>query len=264
MSIKTSRKKLIIDFAGSANEQNSSYNATAAIVTSAVVYVLRLLAGDSIPLNEGLLDDVELRIPEGMLNPRFPSDLTKCPPVVAGNVEVSQRIVDTLLKAFGVSACSQGTMNNLIFGNDQASYYETIAGGEGATSDKSGASGLHTHMTNTSITDPEILEWRYPARVELFSLRADSGGRGAHNGGDGLRRRIRFTENVEVSLLTQHRVQAPFGMEGGENGALGEQWKVTLDGNRFSMSGSETRTFEAGEAIEIQTPGGGGFGRREG
>lgn len=264
VSIKTSRKKLIIDFAGSANEQNSSYNATAAIVTSAVVYVLRLLAGDSIPLNEGLLDDVELRIPEGMLNPRFPSDLTKCPPVVAGNVEVSQRIVDTLLKAFGVSACSQGTMNNLIFGNDQASYYETIAGGEGATSDKSGASGLHTHMTNTSITDPEILEWRYPARVELFSLRADSGGKGAHNGGDGLRRRIRFTENVEVSLLTQHRVQAPFGMEGGENGALGEQWKVTLDGNRFSMSGSETRTFEAGEAIEIQTPGGGGFGRREG
>ena len=143
------------------NGMSSNYNATSAIVTSAVVYVLRLLAGDTIPLNEGLLEDIDLRIPEGMLNPRFPSDLAKCPPVVAGNVEVSQRIVDTLLKAFEVAACSQETINNLIFGNDNASYYETIAGGEGATRDRDGASGVHTHMTNTSITDPEILEWRY-------------------------------------------------------------------------------------------------------
>ena len=224
---------------------------------------MRLLAGDTVPLNEGLLEDIDLRIPEGMLNPRFPSDLAKCPPVVAGNVEVSQRIVDTLLKAFEVAACSQGTMNNLIFGNDNASYYETIAGGEGATCDRDGASGVHTHMTNTSITDPEILEWRYPARVELFSLRDGSGGKGVHNGGDGVIRCIRFTEAVEVSLLTQHREQAPFGIEGGEDGRVGRQWKVSSDGKRCPLSGNETQKFNAGDAIEIHTPGGGGFGRRE-
>lgn len=263
VSIRKSGKSRIIDFSGSAERQSSNYNATSAIVTSAVVYVLRLLAGDTIPLNEGLLEDLDLRIPEGMLNPRFPSDLAKCPPVVAGNVEVSQRIVDALLKAFEVAACSQGTMNNLIFGNDNASYYETIAGGEGATRDRDGASGVHTHMTNTSITDPEILEWRYPARVELFSLRDGSGGKGVHNGGDGVSRRIRFTEAVEVSLLTQHREQAPFGIEGGEDGGVGKQWKVSSDGKRRPLSGNETQKFDAGDAIEIHTPGGGGFGRRE-
>jgi len=260
VSIKTMGKVRIIDFTGSADVQKSNYNATPAIVTSAVVYALRLLAGDSIPLNEGLLEDIDLRIPEGMLNPRFPSDPSECPPVVAGNVEVSQRIVDTLLKAFGVAACSQGTMNNLIFGNDHASYYETIAGGEGATRARNGASGVHTHMTNTSITDPEILEWRYPARIEQFSLRKGSGGEGAREGGDGLLRRLVFTEAVEVSLLTQHRTQAPFGLEGGASGALGEQWKIARDGSRQSLAGNDTLAFEAGEAIEILTPGGGGCG----
>jgi len=260
VSIKTMGKVRIIDFTGSADVQKSNYNATPAIVTSAVVYALRLLAGDSIPLNEGLLEDIDLRIPEGMLNPRFPSDPSECPPVVAGNVEVSQRIVDTLLKAFGVAACSQGTMNNLIFGNDHASYYETIAGGEGATRARNGASGVHTHMTNTSITDPEILEWRYPARIEQFSLRKGSGGEGAREGGDGLLRRLVFTEAVEVSLLTQHRTQAPFGLEGGASGALGEQWKIARDGSRQSLAGNDTLAVEAGEAIEILTPGGGGCG----
>lgn len=262
VSIKTIGKVRIIDFTGSADVQTSNYNATPAIVTSAVVYALRLLAGDSIPLNEGLLEDVDLRIPEGMLNPPFPRDPSECPPVVAGNVEVSQRIVDTLLKAFGVAACSQGTMNNLIFGNEHASYYETIAGGEGATRERNGASGVHTHMTNTSITDPEILEWRYPARVEQFSLRKGSGGEGARKGGDGLLRRLLFTEAVEVSLLTQHRTQAPFGLEGGAIGALGEQWKIGRDGSRQRLAGNETLAFEAGEAIEILTPGGGGFGAK--
>ena len=187
--------------------------------------MLRLLAGDTIPLNEGLLEDIDLRIPEGMLNPRFPLDLANCPPVVAGNVELSQRIVDTLLKAFKVAACSQGTMNNLIFGNDNASYYETIAGGEGATRHRDGASGVHTHMTNTSITDPEILEWRYPARVELFSLRDGSGGKGVHNGGDGVSRRIRFTEAVEVSLLTSTESKLPLELRVEKMG----RWK-TVEG----------------------------------
>lgn len=260
VAIRRAGKRRIVDFTGSSDVQASNYNATPAIVTSAVVYVLRLLAGDSIPLNEGLLEDIDLRIPEGILNPHFPSDPSKCPPVVAGNVEVSQRIVDTLLKAFDVAACSQGTMNNLIFGNEHTSYYETIAGGEGATRERDGASGVHTHMTNTSITDPEILEWRYPARVEKFSLRNDSGGEGARKGGDGLIRQIRFTEAVKVSLLTQHRIHAPYGLKGGASGAMGEQWKIARDGSRRLLAGDETLDLEEGEAIEILTPGGGGYG----
>ncbi len=258
--VNDSGEKWLIDFSGSAPVQNSNYNATPAIVTSATIYVLRLLANEPIPLNEGFLHWVAIETPRGMLNPEFSDDPAECPPVVAGNVEVSQRIVDTLIRAFGLAAGSQGTMNNLIFGNERVSYYETIAGGEGATSERPGASGKHTHMTNTAITDPEILEWRFPVRLERFEIRAGSGGSGRYRGGDGLGRRIRFLEPVEVSLLTQHRESPPRGMDGGGSGAVGSQHKIDRHGNRTPLAGNGSCRFEAGEAIEIYTPGGGGWG----
>ncbi len=256
--------KLVIDYAGSAEEQLTSYNATPAIVKSATLYALRLLANQPIPLNEGFMDVVNINIPEGMLSPRFDQNPASCPPVVAGNVEVSQRIVDTLIKAFGLAACSQGTMNNLIFGNHHFSYYETIAGGEGATSTGPGADGVHTHMTNTEITDPEILEFRFPVTLEVFEIRENSGGGGRYKGGEGLRRRIRFSEPVIVSLLTQHRMHPPFGLEGGGVGALGSQCRISLGGKKRSIEGNGSFPFEAGEAIEILTPGGGGWGSETG
>ena len=252
--------KWLVDFSGTAAMQASNYNATPAIVTSATIYALRLLANELIPLNEGFLDVVDIRIPEGMLNPEFGSDSRECPPVVAGNVEISQRIVDALLKAFGLGACSQGTMNNLIFGNERVSYYETIAGGEGGTPNRSGASAVQTHMTNTAITDPEILERRFPVLLECFEIRRNSGGKGMHRGGDGIRRRIQFLEPVTISMLMQHREIAPFGMDGGEPGKVGNQWKIDREGNRIPLSGNLSLSMEAGEAIEIETPGGGGFG----
>jgi 5-oxoprolinase (ATP-hydrolysing) len=262
--IRRLEDRLVIDYAGSAEAQKTSYNATPAIVKSATLYVLRLLANQSIPLNEGFMDVVDINSPEGMLSPRFDQDPAFCPPVVAGNVEVSQRIVDTLLKAFGLAACSQGTMNNLIFGNRHFSYYETIAGGEGATSTGPGADGVHTHMTNTGITDPEILEFRFPVTLEAFEIREHSGGAGKCKGGEGLRRRIRFNEPVVVSLLTQHRKYPPFGLEGGMPGALGSQCRITLSGEKKFIEGNGSFSFEAGEAIEILTPGGGGWGSETG
>ena len=265
IAVRVSRgdKKWLVDFAGSAPVQRNNYNATPAIVTSATIYALRLLANESIPLNEGFLDAVEIRIPEGMLNPTFNEDASACPPVVAGNVEVSQRVVDTLIKAFGMAACSQGTMNNLIFGNDRVSYYETIAGGEGATLERGGADAVHTHMTNTAITDPEILERRFPVLLERFEIREGSGGKGVHAGGNGARRRIRFLEPVVVSTLMQHRESVPFGSEGGEPGATGEQSKIAENGEKSGLPGSGAVQFQSGEAIEILTPGGGGFGDRK-
>lgn len=262
-SISKRGDKWLVDFTGSAETQDSNYNATPAIVTSATIYVLRLLANETIPLNEGFLDVVDIMIPEGMLSPKFDEDPIGCPPVVAGNVEVSQRIVDTLLKAFDLAACSQGTMNNLIFGNDRVSYYETIAGGEGATPERPGASGIHTHMTNTGITDPEILERRYPVALEAFGIRKISGGSGLHAGGSGVFRRIRFLEPVTLSLLTQHRTQPPYGLNGGLPGRVGEQYRISCDGLKSPLPGNGSFRFEWGETIEILTPGGGGWGSPE-
>ena len=252
-----------IDFAGTAAVQESNYNATPAIATSAVVYALRLLAAEEMPLNEGFLDVVDIVIPEGMLNPRFDEAAERCPAVVAGNVEVSQLVVATLLKAFGLAACSQGTMNNLIFGTKAFGYYETIAGGEGATAERAGASGVHTHMTNTAMTDPEIMELRYPVRVEALGLRRGSGGSGRSRGGDGVVKRIRFLETVTLSLLTQRRVRAPFGMEGGGEGARGGQRLVFADGQVEELAGNGQWSVPAGTALEMETPGGGGWGPGE-
>jgi len=255
--------QLRLDLSGSAPTHPGNLNANRAIVNSAVLYVLRLLLGSDIPLNEGLMQGVEIYLPEGMLNPVFPADPHACPAVVGGNVETSQRLVDTLLKALAVAACSQGTMNNLLFGNERLGYYETIGGGTGAGPGFGGADGVHQHMTNTRITDPEILELRYPVRLEAFGLRRGSGGKGQFPGGAGIQRRIRFLEAMELTLLTQHRTEGPYGLHGGEAGALGQQWIIRADGTRQALAGIAQAQMQVGDAVEIWTPGGGGWGRPE-
>ncbi len=252
--------ELIVDFTGSSKVHYGNLNATPAIVRSAVIYVLRLLISENIPLNEGIMKQVNIILPEGLLNPPFPADSAKCPAVVGGNTEVSQRLVDTLIKALKLSACSQGTMNNLLFGNKNFGYYETICGGTGAGPGFAGADAIHHHMTNTRITDPEIMEWRYPVRVEEFAIRTGSGGNGKWKGGDGIVRKLRFTEPVELTLVTQHRVEAPYGILGGEPGKKGNQFVEKANGDVFPLKGVDEMDLEAGEAVIIETPGGGGWG----
>lgn len=255
VSIRCGDGRLAISFAGSGAVHPGNLNATPAILQSAVLYVLRLWTQSPVPLNEGLMRAVSIDLPEGFLNPPFNEDPMRCPAVVGGNVETSQRVVDTLLKALGVQACSQGTMNNFLFGDGSFGYYETICGGSGAGPGYDGTSGLHTHMTNTAITDPEILEQRYPVRLHRFSLRRGSGGRGRWQGGDGIVREIEFLRPLQVSLLTQHRVVAPYGCEGGEPGNCGRQ---TLNGEE--LPGIAAFGATAGDRLVIETPGGGGFG----
>jgi len=252
-----------IDFTGSSDVHPGNLNATPAIVRSAVIYVLRLLLREPLPLNEGLLRAVSIELPSGLLNPDFPEDPAAAPAVVGGNVETSQRLVDTLIKALELAACSQGTMNNLIFGNARFGYYETLGGGCGAGPDYDGASAVHSHMTNTRITDPEILEYRYPVRVERFGVRAGSGGAGRRRGGDGLVREIVFLEDVELSLLTQHRVVAPFGMAGGEPGAPGRQRVIRRDGETIELGSVDGCSLHAGDRLIVETPGGGGYGEQD-
>lgn len=251
----------VIDFEGSGPVHAGNMNATPAVVRSAVLYVLRLLIPGELPLNEGLLETVELRIPEGMLNPRFDSDPAKSPAVVGGNVETSQRLVDTLIKALGIAACSQGTMNNVVFGNSRFGYYETVCGGAGAIEGKSGASAVHTHMTNTAITDPELVEHRYPVRLERFAIRAGSGGEGEFRGGDGVVRELTFLESMSLSILSQHRKIAPFGASGGQTGELGNQMLVRANGERVQLQGVDGCEIGPGDRLILETPGGGGWGR---
>ncbi len=252
--------RAVIDFSGSGGVHPGNLNATPAIVTSAVLYVLRLVVDAPLPLNEGLLKPVELRLPEGLLNPPFGDDPSSAPAVVGGNVETSQRLVDTLLKALGLAACSQGTMNNLLFGNDQFGYYETVCGGAGAGPGFDGGSAVHTHMTNTRITDPEVLELRYPVRLERFAVRHGSGGSGRFPGGDGVVRELRFLEPVSLSMLSQHRVEAPYGAEGGEPGRRGRQRLVRAGGETQELAGCDQAEVEAGDRLILETPGGGGWG----
>lgn len=256
--------KIIIDFDGTEPQHTLNMNATPAIVYSAVLYVLRLLIREDIPLNEGMLDNVEIRIPQGsLLDPVFHTDPSLSPAVVGGNVEVSQRLVDTLLKAFGVVACSQGTMNNILFGNEKFGFYETICGGVGAGNGFNGASAVHQHMTNTKITDPEVMEHRYPVRVEEFSIRKNSGGQGKWKGGDGVIRKIRFIEPVRLTILSQHRKEKPYGLLDGEEGMPGEQYLIDTNNEAIPLEGICTVEIKAGEALLIKTPGGGGYGKTE-
>ncbi len=250
-----------IDFSGTSAVQPDNLNATEAIVRSAVMYVLRLYIGGALPLNEGLLDDVAVALPECMLNPAFPGDARRAPGIAGGNVETSQRLVDTLLKALDLAACSQGTMNNLVFGDDAFSYYETICGGTGAGPGFAGADAVHTHMTNTAITDPEVLEFRYPVRLRRFAIRRGSGGRGAWAGGCGAVREIEFLRPLAVSLLTQHRQTGPYGKQGGGAGAPGRQILQRSNGRTEMLESSASFQVAAGDVLRIETPGGGGWGR---
>jgi 5-oxoprolinase (ATP-hydrolysing) len=221
------------------------------------MYVLRLMVKEPLPLNEGLLDEVETIVPRGLLDPEFPDDPARCPPVAGGNTETSQRLVDVLLKALELCAGSQGTMNNVAFGNEGFGYYETICGGAGAGPEFDGASAVHTHMTNTRITDPEILERRYPVRLERFAIRRGSGGRGRRKGGDGVEREFVFLEPCSLSILSQHRAEGPYALAGAEAGKVGAQWLLRAGGTRQDLPAIGGAEVRSGDRLLIQTPSGG-------
>jgi 5-oxoprolinase (ATP-hydrolysing) len=248
--------RMKIDFEGTGPASKGNLNAPSSVVRSAVIYVLRSLVAERIPLNGGCLKPVEIVIPKNSI-----LDPPRGSAVVGGNVETSQRVVDVLLGALGRAAASQGTMNNVSFGDASFGYYETIGGGAGATPFADGASGVHTHMTNTRITDPEILESRYPVQLVEFGLRSGSGGAGRWKGGDGIRRRYRFLQDVVVTLLTERRERAPFGLEGGEPGAMGRN-RVLRSGQSQAeaLPGRVEVALGPGDELWIETPGGGGFG----
>ncbi|WP_460639150.1 hydantoinase B/oxoprolinase family protein [Larkinella harenae] len=280
VAIAVRNGQITLDFTGTSPVHPRNLNANLSILYSAVLYVLRLwceprsvgprsvgprAVDQDIPLNEGLMKAVSIQLPESFLNPAFSDDPTECPAVVGGNTEVSQRLVDTLLKALELSACSQGTMNNFLFGKPVETgkpfgYYETIGGGAGAGPGFAGRSAVHQHMTNTRLTDPEELERRYPVRLHQFSIREDSGGAGEWRGGDGIVREVEFLEPVQVTLLSQHRVEAPYGLQGGESGKPGQQTLIDGNGDEKPLPGIFTRAMRPGERIRIETPGGGGYG----
>jgi 5-oxoprolinase (ATP-hydrolysing) len=266
VAIDLTRRPVVVDFTGSAGQHPGNLNATPAIVRSAIIYVLRLLVGERLPLNEGLMREVKVLIPKcSILDPVFDlDDADRCPAVVGGNTETSQRLVDTIIKAFGLAACSQGTMNNLLFGDHRFGYYETVCGGSGATPQGPGASAVHVHMTNTRITDPEIIEHRYPVRIERFGIRRGSGGQGAHRGGDGAIREMTFLAPVSLSVLSQHRAVAPYGLGGGEPGAPGRQQVIRADGTVVHLASIDDCEMAAGDRLVIETPGGGGWGHAAG
>ena len=255
ISIDRTARAARLDFTGTSAQHPGNFNAPSAICKAAVLYVFRTLVSDDIPLNAGCLKPLEIVLPEGcILRPVYPAA------VVAGNVETSQFVTDCLYGALGVMAAAQGTMNNFTFGNDRYQYYETICGGSGAGPDFDGTDAIHTHLTNTRITDPEVLEWRFPVLVERFAIRRDSGGAGRHRGGDGIVRVIRFREAMTAAILSNHRVFPPFGLEGGEPGAIGHNRVIRADGEEIELSGQAEITMNPGDVFVIETPGGGGFG----
>ena len=248
-------RSAVVDFAGTSAQHAGNFNAPLAVCTAAVLYVFRALVDADFPLNEGCLRPLEIRVPRGsMLNPVAPAA------VVAGNVETSQCIVDALLGALGALAASQGTMNNLTFGDAGQQYYETIAGGAGAGPGFDGASGVQTHMTNSRLTDVEVLETRHPVLLREFRYRRGSGGQGRHRGGDGLVRRIAFRAPMTVGVLSNHRRVAPFGLAGGSPGAAGVNTLVRAGGATVVLPACAAERVAAGDEIVIETPGGGGFG----
>jgi 5-oxoprolinase (ATP-hydrolysing) len=248
----------VIDFTGTATQLSSNFNAPRAVTMSAVLYVFRTLVNDDIPLNAGCMKPLKVVVPDGcMLNPRYPAA------VVAGNVETSQCVTDALYGALGVMGASQGTMNNFTFGNDRYQYYETICGGSGAGDGFDGADCVHTHMTNTRLTDPEVLEWRFPVLVEEFAIRRGSGGAGKWRGGDGAIRRIRFLEPMTAAILSGHRRVPPYGMAGGKPGAVGRNWVRHTSGTVVELGGCDKIEVNAGDVFVIETPGGGGYGSPE-
>jgi 5-oxoprolinase (ATP-hydrolysing) len=255
ITIDHAHRAATIDFTGTGTQHAGNFNAPPAVTRAAVLYVFRCLVDDDIPLNEGCLRPLTIINPPGsVLNPQPGAA------VVAGNTEVSQAVTAALLGALGVCASAQATMNNLLFGNQRYQYYETICGGAGAGPGFDGCSAVHTHMTNTRMTDPEVLELRYPVRVEEFAIRRGSGGAGQHRGGDGAIRRLRFLEPMTVTILASRRTIPPFGMAGGLPGAAGTQWIERADGSTEALGGRDQAELQTGDAIVIETPGGGGFG----
>lgn len=256
VSIDKSTRSARLDFTGTSPQIASNFNAPSAICKAAVLYVFRTLVDDDIPLNAGCLKPLEVIIPEGcLLNPRYPAA------VVAGNVETSQAITDALYSALGVMAASQGTMNNFTFGSDRYQYYETICGGSGAGKDFDGTDAVHTHMTNSRLTDPEVLEWRFPVLIESFSIRPDSGGKGQHHGGNGVIRRIQFREPMTAAILSGRRIVPPFGLHGGGNGAVGKNTVERSDGTIEELGSTATVEMQPKDVFVIETPGGGGYGK---
>jgi 5-oxoprolinase (ATP-hydrolysing) len=256
ISINKADRSATIDFTGTSAQRSNNFNAPAAVCRAAVLYVFRTLVDDDIPLNEGCLKPLRIIIPEGcMLSPRYPAA------VVAGNVETSQAITDSLYGALGVMAASQGTMNNFTFGNDRYQYYETICGGSGAGPDFDGTDAVHTHMTNSRLTDPEVLEWRFPVLLQDFSIRRGSGGEGRHRGGAGAIRRILFREPMAAAILSSRRRIAPFGMAGGDPGQPGRNFVQRANGDIELLQGTDrVERIAPGDVFVIETPGGGGFG----
>ncbi|MBD1829481.1 hydantoinase B/oxoprolinase family protein [Microcoleus vaginatus GB1-A2] len=255
ITIDKSARSAKIDFTGTSAQQSNNFNAPAAVCKAAVLYVFRTLVDDDIPLNAGCLKPLEIINPEGcMLNPRYPAA------VVAGNVETSQNITDALYCALGVMAASQGTMNNFTFGNQRYQYYETICGGSGAGADFDGTDAVQTHMTNSRLTDPEVLEWRFPVLLENFEILANSGGNGSHRGGNGVVRRVRFREAMTAGILSGRRVISPCGLNGAGAGSLGKNYVVRENGTVEALGSTAVVDMDGGDVFVIETPGGGGFG----
>ena len=251
--------RMRLDFAGSGPVHPGNLNAPFAVVRAAVIYALRVVAGEDIPLNEGVLDRVDLVRCPGLLDPPFTGDATTDPAVAIGNTETSQRVVDALLRVFEAGACSQGTMNNLLLGDETFGYYETICGGAGAGPGRDGCDAVHTHMTNTRITDPEVLETRYPLRLDRFAVRRGSGGRGRWRGGDGVIRELVALADLRGSILGQHRVEHPYGLDGGAPAEVARARVITSVEER-ELPGIAAFELGVGDRLVIETPGGGGFG----
>jgi 5-oxoprolinase (ATP-hydrolysing) len=257
IDVDPTTRSAVVDFTGTSAQLPNNFNAPLSIARAATLYVFRTLVDDAIPLNEGCLKPIRLIVPEGsMLNPRYPAA------VVAGNVETSQAVVDCLYGALGVLAASQGTMNNFTFGDETRQYYETIAGGSGAGPGFDGTAAVQTHMTNSRLTDPEVLETRFPVLLEEFSIRRGSGGDGANRGGDGAVRRVRFLEPLTAAILSNHRRTAPFGLSGGEDGAVGDNRVERVDGTADHLGATAEVSMGIGDVFVIETPGGGGFGAK--
>ncbi|HYC04251.1 MAG TPA: hydantoinase B/oxoprolinase family protein [Azospirillaceae bacterium] len=255
VTVDRNARRARIDFTGTSPQRPTNFNAPASICRAAVLYVFRTLVEDDIPLNDGCLKPLEILVPEGsMLNPRHPAA------VVAGNVETSQAVTDALYGALGVMAAAQGTMNNFTFGNARHQYYETICGGSGAGPGFDGTDAVHTHMTNSRLTDPEVLEWRFPVLLESFRIRRGSGGRGRWRGGDGVVRRVRFLEPMTAAILSNHRRVPPFGMAGGGPAQVGAARVERADGRVVELPSTAKAELQAGDVFVIETPGGGGYG----
>ena len=268
VTIDGTQRTAKIDFSGTSPQQTNNFNAPTAVCMAAVLYVFRMLVDDDIPLNAGCLKPIEVLIPEGsMLRPQPPAS------VVAGNVETSTCITNTIIGALGLMGASQCTVNNFTFGNERYQYYETISGGSGAGGEFDdagrlvggfpGTSVVQTHMTNSRMTDPEVLEWRFPVRLESYEIRSGSGGEGQWRGGNGGVRRLRFLEPMTASILSNGRVRGAFGMAGGGEGAVGANRVVRADGRVEELQHIGSAEMQVGDCFEIHTPGGGGFGRAD-